>query len=765
MRLRSSALIDHPRLLAVGILTLTAVAFAGMTSLRFDDDYRGVFRSDGPDFVLFEETAASFGSEENQLLVILQAADILDPASLRLALELDLELREQDTIEEIDSAFSASALPGLLAEATTDEARRELRGAIREHPLLMGHLISGDGTTMLLVAHLDLGIDTVPEIRAAIQPIGNLLERVTSGTPVETYVTGLPAMRHEIVGTIQRDQLRFSAVGLGLTSLIALLIFRSLSALVIVGVGPAIGVIWTMGLLGWVGEPLNVLNNVVPTLVLVIGFTDSVHLLHRFRGARSAGRSRRQASIDAVKSAGAACALTSLTTAIGFASLTVAPLDIVRRFGLACAAGALLSFAAVITVLPLLANTRLGDLASRRRDTRNTAGTRLVGAMDPILRRPRLFATLGVVLLIVALVATSRLEADYRYREFLSDRSEVHDGLRVLDRQFGGAAAIQAVVTWSDPAAPDSPELATILAEVEDSFDREAATTAPMSILTFAATVVDWTDGPGALSEVPAIPSRVADRWYRPDLRTAVVRANIPGIGASEMNPLLDSLSQRFSQVAADHPGFEIALSGLRVVTSRSSVRMIETLARSLGLAAIFIFVIIAVAFRSLRIGLVSIVPNVLPLAAIGAFLALSGRPLQFTSVTVFSVCLGIAVDDTIHLLVALRRERHRGGTALERVRRAVATVGPALVITTALLIVSFGAIFLSEMPLLRLFAVLCCSTFAIALVADLIFLPALLVAFGVDPPGATRTGGSSTAAPDRLPKADSTEPARPAAC
>ena len=155
-------------------------------------------------------------------------------------------------------------------------------------------------------------------------------------------------------------------------------------------------------------------------------------------------------------------------------------------------------------------------------------------------------------------------------------------------------------------------------------------------------------------------------------------------------------------------------------------------LAKSLGLAAIAIFGIITLEFRSLRYGIICLIPNIFPLAVIGAYLFLTGRSLQTISVLVFTICLGIAVDDTIHFMTRFRTEFRECGNAREAVKRSFSAVGKALVTTTIIFVFCFGCCSTCTIPMIENFAYLACIGFAAALIGDLVILPALLlVAFG----------------------------------
>lgn len=180
-----------------------------------------------------------------------------------------------------------------------------------------------------------------------------------------------------------------------------------------------------------------------------------------------------------------------------------------------------------------------------------------------------------------------------------------------------------------------------------------------------------------------------------------------------------------------EHPGFTVRVSGLYPVSARTSLQMIRSLGASLTVAALLILATLAVATRSAKLGIVCVIPNLLPLGMVCLFLVASERPLQFTTVTVLAVVLGLAVDDTIHVLAGVRRAQKAGANIEAAVATTLESVGSSLVITTALLVAGFGAVGLSRAPLMSLFGWLVAGALLVALVADLLILPALLrVAF-----------------------------------
>ncbi len=194
-------------------------------------------------------------------------------------------------------------------------------------------------------------------------------------------------------------------------------------------------------------------------------------------------------------------------------------------------------------------------------------------------------------------------------------------------------------------------------------------------------------------------------------------------------------MQAELQQIKHRHPQFEFEMAGSAVWRWENLYQILIDLAASLGAASLIIFGVLAVVYRSIRLGLISVVPNMFPLVATGTFRVVSGQTLELVSVCAFTVCLGIAVDDTIHFLTRYREERARIDDENEAIRRAFTGVGTALILTTVVLVAGFSTVLFSDARDHRIFAMMGALTIATALFADLIFLPALLSRFALSRP------------------------------
>jgi predicted RND superfamily exporter protein len=207
----------------------------------------------------------------------------------------------------------------------------------------------------------------------------------------------------------------------------------------------------------------------------------------------------------------------------------------------------------------------------------------------------------------------------------------------------------------------------------------------------------------------------------------------IQDLGIARYEPVFLRVEGRLRELESQYPGFDFELGGEPVRRGRNLYRIVVDLAASLGTASIVILIVMAVVYRSVRMGAITVIPNLFPLVVTASMMVLLQHPLEIASVCAFTVCLGIAVDDTIHFLTRYRDERTAGKDSPDALRAAFHGVGSAMIITTFILVAGFGTVLTSDLPGQRYFAAMAVSTIAAALVGDLVFLPALLAQYDGD--------------------------------
>lgn len=721
-RSRSFAwILDHPRAAWGLVAALTALALLGLTKdlAPLRSRHQGVGALDQT----LAELQGDFELDLGQALLVVRGESLFTPEAGAWLADLRVRLAAHEWVARTISLadlpdFRGGVVPHPLLPAADAAAEdwEEARERARQHPLARGLLLSEDGRTQLVPILMvgrfsylsDLALATeLRKIVAARAPPAGVQAELTGRGPL--------FLDHRLAFDRDHERLRFSAFAL--VAVLALLLFRNLPAAVIAGGAPALGLVWTFGLLSWLGESPSGLTKVVaPVLLMMVGFTDAVHLMLAMRRARAEGLDRRAASRQVVSALGGACLLTSVTTAIGFASLMIADAEILIGFGLACSVGALMTFLAVVLVVPLACASPLGRSIGHAPPAGGVVSRTLTAATRRLAPAARPIALFSVGITVVLAVVALGLRPNDRLAGDLPVDSPAGRGLAWAQAGFGGVLPLQVRVRWRDGSIED---LETELERIEELLRVEPLVTAISSARNLHAAFPPATRA--------LIPAPVRRAWLREDLGQALIHFRLPDRGTAELRPLLDRLTLAFEEHAA--PALEVELVGQAMVDTAWHERVTGDLARSLALAAGILFLVLTVALRSVRHGLLTLVPNTFPLVATAGVLRLSGTSLSFEAVTALVIALGIAVDDTVHLMTRYRRERRAGLGMQAALERTVDRVGAAMVLSTVVMVSGFAVVLTSELPATANFGALACGTIGAALLGDLVFLPALLLA------------------------------------
>ena len=623
-------------------------------------------------------------------------------------------------------------LPSANAEPTRFAAARE---KALKHPLVAGQMLSSDGQTMLLMIYFDyLMIETDEDCKELLGETATRAAAEIEGAEIDFMMTGRVPTFLTALQTHKSNQLKYQLIAYGVIAIMSIILFRGLTAVLVVALAPALGVFWTLGIIRFFDFQDNPFNDVVlPVLISLVGFTDGVHLMVQIRRNRADGMKPMEAARSGIKQVGLACALTSITTAIGFGSLSLANHIVVREFGWSCVIGVILTFVAVITTIPLLCSSRVGNnihvghgkgLIDRNLD-------RISVIVDWVLRHTRSLSITGIVLTLLLIGLSLTLRPDERRETALPMGSDAALAIRKLDAALGGLEYGNVDVSWSNQVDSNSREVLDVISEIDRFLESEELIGNPVSIRTLLKSLPGEGQDADRMSMLELLPPPLKRAFYTPETRSATISFRVKDLGIAKYGPVFERLEEKVQKVASEHPGFSIELSGTPIWRWENLYQIVVDLVSSLGTAIIIIFIVLSFAYRSLRIGIISMMPNLFPLAVAGAYLVVAGHNLEIVMVCAFTVCLGIAVDDTIHFLTRYLVEREKAPDEATAIRDAFIGVGTALIMTTVVLVAGLLTVISSDSRDHYIFATLGAITVASALFGDLIFLPAILNRYG----------------------------------
>ncbi|MDG2384857.1 MAG: MMPL family transporter [Pirellulaceae bacterium] len=718
------------------VLLLTVVSCYGLTQLKFDDDVIKLF-------VGRESNDLGIATRTDQaVLVMLEADELFTPQSLKILWETSEELKQVEGVVGVVSLYDlrtpkkigrrrtfSRVIPP--PDAELDRISRAKQEAIK-HPMAREQLISADGNETLIVLEVDSELTTSRQLKALLNRIDEVLVSNTRDSSVTTTLTGVPAIRVELAESTVRDELVFNVAGPLVAIAIAFVIFRRKASVVIVVLGAVTGVVWTIGVMGLIGEAINPINAVVAPLALTIGLTDSVHMLMHMREDRLNGKSRLDAATHSISTVGFPSAMTSITSAVGFVSLGIAELDVLAKFGLSSALAVVLAFISVMTVVPLLGSSFLGDHIQLRKKTVNQDAVvhdpwhiRIV-ALAVEHRRVVLF--MSVIVTATALYIGIGVRTDPRVVNGLPTSGSVRSAFQEVEQKFGGSLPLVVTVSWGEDTEPSAAEVYAAISDVHQLVEGYAITGPPLSLVNLYQSMSQKDRKPKSLfQQLAKVPAEQRKIFFDRDAREALVVARAQDAGGRAINAMITELEDQFVLLGSEHPGFQFKMGDTVLEGIRATTFIVQDLGKSLLLAVPLTLVVIVIALRSFRSGVVALLPNIFPMAALAATMVILGQSITLTGAAVFVMCFGIAVDDTIHAITAFDRRRAAGESIPHAIVNAYRDLGDAVLSTTAILIGGLGVVMLGQSHFTRMFGAMFCIGLVWAVIGDLFILPAVL--------------------------------------
>lgn len=719
----------HRRAVVVVALLMMALCIAAATRIRLDFSSTAFYGADDPAAAALHEFQRRWGADDATLYVLAEAdapAGALDAEPLRILGELHAALEADPDVlgvRDLDSV-TPSLGPGdatlEVSFATADaRTRAALRGVLLSSAAAP-RLISKDGHQTLLAVELRRSSDDVQAIAPVVERLRATVALYEGQAGLRLELAGVPAIRAGFYRLALHDQLRLGPlVGLALAGLLALA-FRRVHGVVIPLVLTAVPLAGLVGLMATAGEPIGLLNQAYFTLLPVIAVADAVHLqarLHEILRRTGADprdtAARRAAVIEACDRSGAACLLTTVTTALGFASLALAQMPMLRRFGLFAALGIGLAYLALLLLGPLLL-----DMV-RARPPAPPRGMPGLARWATHRLRPGLVVGGALLLGLVAAVGAQRVIVDNHLSALLPADDPVRLASARIDETLGGTLALEVELVADGPWL-EAPQLASL-----EAFERWAATqpevrvvTGPATLRSLLPSLEDSTAAGSSASEASALRRTLlddSDRRARVSIQTA-------DLGGRAYAALATRVRARATELRA-----EVTVTGTPLLAYQGVDRIAHELRRSLVGVVVVITLAIAVLLRSVWLSLLALLPNVLPAALAYAALGLLGIDLDPLAAVILCVGLGLAVDDSLHLLARLREGQAAGLPYTQALEQAVEHSGHAALVTSVALCGGLSINLASSFPPLRLLGALGAGTIALAWVLDVVMLPGLL--------------------------------------
>jgi len=735
----------HPVLTLLLIAALTAVFVQPIGQLRYNISAKGMMVDHDPARTFYEAALETFGAD-NPTILVLSDENLFSVENLHAARAVVDAIEKLPFVDHTESLFSIAHVrteddfvytdPYLKTIPETREAVDGIIAQALNNPLIAGNLVSADGTSMAVNIYTrrseddpDFDHRVTTQIDAAIEP---LRERLT-----QVFQLGDPFVRTAISGRINDDQRIILPASLAVLLLTLGLTLRRLTASIIPMLTAGLSIAWTLGLMAWLDIPINVMTAIVPALLIIIGSTEDIHMLAEYQAGINSGLARRDAIGTMTDRMGFAVLLTFITTYLGFVSIWMNKLDLLKQFGLVASTGLLLNFLITILLVPVC----LRYFGSSIRQEAGSAGPDVLQRLAErgyrlISGHKKAVATVLAAAVAVSIYGATFLRVDNDPMGLLGKDSEVVIRATALHENLSGVKTLSIVLTGTDGAFLRVPYLQEIQ-RLQQQLAKFGHFDKSLSFADFIATVHGGIDaerkGEAYLPESDDIVSEYMLFIDHEQVRSFVskdysqariiVRHNL---GSS--HELKQAIAEVRDYVESEvDPDLNVTFTGGPYLSALGTDLMADSQARSIGLMMLVIFVIISFLFVNFRAGLIALTANLFPIAILFGFMGFAQIPLDTGTTMIGAIALGICVDHTMHFMV-----RYQSNTRLlqEEIAALSATVREEAmpIMTTAIaLAAGFGVLAISSFPPVAWFGLLSAMVMLLALIATFAIMPMLL--------------------------------------
>lgn len=759
-------------LIPLTVLVVAAVSY-GASTLRFAGDYRVFFGPNNPDFIANEKAQATFGRSDNVAFVIIpDGGDIYTDRTLRAVHALTERSWSLPYVSRVDSLTNFQNSVGreddLVVEDllwSLDDLTPERIDAIRlvaeSEILIDGFVVSRDGGATIVNAVVQIPSDEQAAASTVAAAARDIRSEVLEAFPDHTiHITGVASLSAAFEEAGTRDSQTLIPLVYAFILVVMFVVLRSVSAvfasLAVIALATLVGV----GVGGWTGVRLTPISLSAPTIILTIAVADAIHLISGIRTKMGEGLAKRDAIVASAGLNFMPILITSLTTIIGFLTLNFSDSPPFHHLGNMAAAGIFAAWVLSITFLPALLSAlplRFGT----RGDASETASI-TARVAEFVIARPRrvLVGTLAFCAAATAMIPT--MELNDQWSGYFGKSLEFRQAIDATEPYFG-SDKVEFVLDPGVPGAVAEPAFLNTIDHFAEWLREREETAHVFSLSDIMKRVNRNLNG-----DDPAF-YRIPDDRTRASQYLLVYELSLPyGLDLSDRVDI-DRQSTRLTATVKDIStaqtkafladgeawwaengnGYGYAATGSKVLFSFVAERNIAAMFEGAAYLILAIFLILAVSFRSLAVGAISVVPNALPILTTFGVWALFVGTVGFSVAAVGAVAVGLVVDFTVHFLSKYLRARRQDGETIEdAVRYAFRTAGAAIFVTTIILSAGFAVLVTSSFKLNADLGLLTALAVIFAMLINLLLLPSLFLTFGERGEDRTRTSPTAPALP-----------------
>lgn len=739
-------ILSRPTTVILLVVLLAMAAIYPASKIRADFNLEGFYPEEDPVIYNYELLEKEFGRDDNTILIGFSDRNLISKPVLTDLKVITDSLQSVPYLRSVRSLWNATEIKNRNGNLTFNEYLKKnrlhadslesLRNSLRDDPFLTGIFISEDLRSTAIYLEIRENENTYSNRNEIITAVNDIMDSFSAD--YEFHISGIPYYRNQYVNMLNEEIVVYIAISSVLIISLLWYLYRSLWGVLFPMIIVWITLLLTIATMYLTGGYLEIMSSTIAPILLCVGVADSIHMISKYDDGRDHNLTKRGSILEMLKTLGSATFLTSLTTAIGFATLISSSVVPMKSFGLYTAAGVLIAYLITIFFLPAaLSKSKSDRVSSVKGNSLYKKLGWLLTKISVLNRRYYKIIVIGSLVLTTAVgIGIYNLEVNGRIFDDIDEDTEIMQDSRFFSENLTPQFPMEFIFNSGEADGVLKSGLIKDLREFEN-FLLQIPEIQKVNGFHTLISQVHQTIQPGSDEMVPGNDDAVAqysllldinggDELYRFvnfDYSTQRVTALVEDAGSKRINEIRDEVD---NWLRGKFPDQEITITGTTILSADLTEKIVYSLAWSILLAIGAISIIMAMLFKNFRLVIISLVPNLLPLIIIGGVMGYMGIAIKPSTAVIFTISLGIAIDDSIHYLARFRIEYFQRKAMWPSLAATTIKTGRAIIITSMILVAGFGTLISSTFTSTAMMGLLVCITIGSALIADLLLLPSL---------------------------------------
>ncbi len=732
---------------------MLSVFFFGIavSKLSVDPSMETLFIKKSPEYQYYQQYRVKYGSDQ-MIAVAMSTEDLFTPANLKTLKSITDGISSYAQVERVISLTNATdikhkmlgvktvpALEGVFeGERSIEDAKKD----VLKNELYLSNIVSKDGKIANILVFLK------PAEKNSAAANGTFIEALKGYLAdfeqpgVKFYMAGAPVEQFEFIDLIHRDQMVFVPLISIILVVMTFLIYRSFACMVLSMSIVLTTLVWTLGTISLLGQELNLMTSLLAPVIMIVSVINSTYLINLFFEVRPHHKSLKEAVSVTIQQLGMPCFLTHFTAVLGFGSLALSPIPAIQSFGIYAALGTFYSYIVELVMttllLPILPYRPVNPDASNEGHFFNRV---LLGFLEKLEFRWKWWILIITGLVMVfSFQGVQKLEVDTNIVKQMKPNLPLAIATRFIDERLTGVYSLGFVFRRKDGESMVDAKALNLLDQFKSYLETEPGIAKVNSITTLVKKINEARKDDPEAYRIPKSPgiltlyfkglARANDpelwKLVSRDLKEVRIEARMRAIGTTQGALLEERVREYLQNHLSDF--FEYKLTGNVVLLGKIAKSLVQEQAQSFAFAFASILIVIILIFRSVRLGLLAAIPNLIPILMVYGIMGFAGIELSTATAMIASIVLGLVVDASIQFLYRFRKEFQHRSHYIQSLHHTYRNMGQSMVVSTLILCMGFAASVCASFRITVHFGVLTSLTIFLALICSLLVMPAILI-------------------------------------